>query len=199
MWTLRIRIPELGNTASRCGLVSPFRDRAPDEILSPEWLDMKRASAILGSAIFLVVAPGTLAAYVPWTMCHWRFAPPLLGFFSFRVIGALMIATGLPVLLDSFARFAIQGLGTPAPVAPPQHLVVTGLYRYVRNPMYVAVLSFIFGQGLLFGSVRLLEYGLVVWLGFLAFVLLYEEPALRRQFGKEYEEFCAHVPRWIPA
>ena len=164
----------------------------------PGTLGMKRASAILGSAIFLVVAPGTLAVYVPWTICRWRFAPLLLGFFPFRIIGALMLAAGLPVLLDSFARFAIQGLGTPAPVAPPQHLVVTGLYRYVRNPMYVAVSLLIFGQGLLFGCIRLLEYGLLVWLGFFAFVLLYEEPALRRKFGKEYEEFCAHVPRWIP-
>jgi protein-S-isoprenylcysteine O-methyltransferase Ste14 len=111
---------------------------------------------------------------------------------------ALMIAAGLPVLLDSFARFAIQGLGTPAPVAPPQHLVVTGLYRWMRNPMYVAVSLLIFGQGLLFGSVRLLEYGLLVWLAFFTFVVLYEEPALSRKFGKEYEDFCLHVPRWIP-
>jgi len=91
---------------------------------------MKRASAILGSVIFLVVAPGMVAVYVPWTICYWRFAPPLLGSFPLRIIGALMIATGLIVLLDSFSRFAIQGLGTPAPIAPPQHLVVTGLYRY---------------------------------------------------------------------
>jgi len=159
---------------------------------------MKRASAILGSAIFLVVAPGTLAVYVPWTLCQWRFSAPLFGFFPFRITGALMIAAGLPVLLDSFARFAIQGLGTPAPVAPPQSLVVSGLYRYVRNPMYVAVSLLIFGQGLLFGSIRLLEYGLFVWLMFFAFVVLYEEPALRRKFGQEYEEYCTDVSRWIP-
>jgi len=159
---------------------------------------MKRASAILGSAIFLVVAPGTLAVYVPWTLCGWRFAPPLFGLFPFRILGALMIVAGLPVLLDSFARFAIQGLGTPAPIAPPSTLVVRGLYRYVRNPMYVAVSLLIFGQGLLFGSIRLLEYGLVVWLGFFTFVVLYEEPALRKKFGKEYEEYCADVRRWIP-
>ena len=159
---------------------------------------MKRASAILGSAIFLVVAPGTLAIYVPWAVTHWRFSPALLGFFSLRIIGALMIAAGLPVLLDSFVRFAIQGLGTPAPIAPPQQLVVTGLYRRVRNPMYLAVSLLIFGQGLLFGSVRLLRYGLLVWLAFFTFVVLYEEPALSRKFGKEYEDFCLHVPRWIP-
>src|SRR5215470_2353914 len=107
-------------------------------------------------------------------MTRWSFAPALLGFSGFRVIGALMVVAGLPVLLDSFARFSIQGLGTPAPVAPPQNLVVTGLYRYVRNPMYVAVLLLILGQGLLFGSVNLLEYGIAVWLAFFLFVLLYE-------------------------
>ena len=132
---------------------------------------MHRVTAILGSAVFLVVAPGTLAVYGPWAFSRWHVAPPLLGFFPFRVIGVLLMALGLPVLLDSFARFAIQGLGTPAPIAPPQHLVVTGLYRYVRNPMYVAVSSLIFGQGLFFGNVSILEYGLAVWLGFHIFVL----------------------------
>jgi protein-S-isoprenylcysteine O-methyltransferase Ste14 len=104
---------------------------------------VKRASAIFGSAVFLVVAPGALALYIPWTVCHWRLAPPLLGLFSLRLVGALMITAGLPLLLDSFARFAIQGLGTPAPIAAPQRLVVSGLFRHVRNPMYVAVLLLI--------------------------------------------------------
>ena len=159
---------------------------------------MNHFSALAGSALFLVVAPGSLAVWVPWTLCRWRFAPPLLGLFSLQILGALLIAAGLPVLLDSFARFALQGLGTPAPIAPPRHLVVTGLYRYVRNPMYVALVSLIFGQGLLFGSVQVLEYGLALWLGFHLFVLLYEEPTLRGKFGGEYEEFCANVQRWIP-
>ena len=79
---------------------------------------MRRALALLGSAIFLGIAPGTLAVYVPWTFTRWRMAPPLLGFVPLRILGGLMIAAGLPVLLDCFARFAIQGLGTPAPVAP---------------------------------------------------------------------------------
>jgi len=159
---------------------------------------MRRAGSIVGSAIFLVIAPGTLAVYIPWAITRWHFAAPMLGITAFRILGALMIAAGLPVLLDSFARFAIQGLGTPAPVAPPQRLVVTGLYRYVRNPMYVAVSLLILGQGLLFGSASLLQYGFIVWLGFFAFVLLYEEPTLRRKFGDEYAEYSIRVPRWIP-
>lgn len=159
---------------------------------------MRRFLAILGSAIFLVIAPGVVAGYVPWLICRWHVGPPLLGIYLLRLVGLLLIATGLPVLLDSFARFAIQGLGTPAPVFPTRYLVVSGLFRNVRNPMYVAVLSLIFGQALLFGNSRILEYGIAVWLGFSLFVLLYEEPTLRKSFGAEYEEFCANVPRWIP-
>src|SRR5499425_3485921 len=159
---------------------------------------MHRAAAVVGSVLFLVVAPGTLVVLVPFWISGWRLAPPLVGFVGFRVLGALLVAAGLPVLLDSFARFAIQGLGTPAPVAPPQRLVVTGLYRYVRNPIYVALVSLIFGQGLFFSSVGVLEYGLAVWLGFFAWVLIFEEPTLRGKFGKDYEDYCARVPRWIP-
>jgi len=102
------------------------------------------------------------------------------------------------VLLDSFRRFAVEGLGTPAPIAPTQRLVVSGFYRYVRNPMYVAVASVIFGQGLLFGSVAVLEYGVAVWLAFYLFVLLYEESVLRARYGEEYDIFVAEVPRWLP-
>lgn len=159
---------------------------------------MRRWTAILGSAIFLVLAPGTVSGYFPWLISHWRILPPLLDFLPFRTIGVVFICAGLPVLLDSFARFALQGLGTPAPIAPPRHLVVTGLYRYVRNPMYVSVLLLIFGQGLLFGNVRVLAYGVIIWLAFFVLVVLYEEPILRRKFGNQYTEYTANVRRWIP-
>jgi protein-S-isoprenylcysteine O-methyltransferase Ste14 len=159
---------------------------------------MRRTIAILGSAIFLVIAPGIVAGYVPWRLSRWHVGVPQLGTTSLRLVGVLLIVAGLAVLLDSFARFALQGLGTPAPIFPTRHLVITGLFRYVRNPMYVAVVALIFGQGLLFGSVRILEYDIAVWIGFYLFVLIYEEPTLRRTFGAEYEEFCANVPRWIP-
>jgi protein-S-isoprenylcysteine O-methyltransferase Ste14 len=159
---------------------------------------MRRALAIAGSAVFLVLAPGFVAGLVPWWISHWRLETPFFGLQVFRVAGGVLIGLGLIGLLDSFARFALQGLGTPAPVFPTRHLVVTGLYRYVRNPMYVAVVSTILGQGLLFGNPKLLEYGALVWLLFHIFVLAYEEPVLRATFGSEYEAFCKGVPRWIP-
>ncbi len=109
----------------------------------------------------------------------------------------LLIVVGLPGLIDSFARFALQGLGTPAPIAPPQNLVVTGLYRYVRNPMYVAVVAVILGQGILFGDWRLLIYGGLMWLAFHAFVVAYEEP-VRLEVWRPVRGFRANVPRWIP-
>ena|SRR5205809_136571 len=159
---------------------------------------MRRLLAIFGSVLFLVIAPGTVAGLVPWWISRWRMQAPFLNFFPIRIAGALLILIGLPGLLDSFARFALKGLGTPAPIFPTRHLVVTALYHYVRNPMYISVVSLIVGQGLLLGNIRVLEYGVLVWLAFHLFVLLYEEPALRSTFGAEYEIFCANVPRWIP-
>ena len=159
---------------------------------------MQKVSAVLGSALFFVVAPFVLAGLIPWQMTGWEFRPAFLGLEVTRAIGVLLILIGLPGLIDSFARFALQGLGTPAPIAPPQNLVVTGLYRYVRNPMYVAVVAVILGQGILFGDQRLLIYGGLMWLAFHAFVLAYEEPVLAESFGAQYEVFRANVPRWIP-
>jgi len=159
---------------------------------------IRKVSAIVGSAIFLVIAPGFVAGLVPWWISRWRVEAPFFGGPVFRLAGGLLIVPGIIGLLDSFARFALRGLGTPAPVFPTQHLVVTGLYRYVRNPMYVAVAMTILGQGLMFGNVALLAYSGVVCLLFHMFVLLYEEPTLRRSFPSEYQAFCAAVPRWIP-
>jgi protein-S-isoprenylcysteine O-methyltransferase Ste14 len=154
--------------------------------------------AILGSALFFAVAPSTVAGLVPWWITRWEFRPPFFDLDATRAVGILLIVAGLPGLVDSFARFALQGLGTPAPIAPTQNLVVTGLYRYVRNPIYVALVAVILGQAALFGDQRLLAYGVLVWLAFHAFVVGYEEPVLVRTFGTEYEDFRANVPRWIP-
>jgi protein-S-isoprenylcysteine O-methyltransferase Ste14 len=154
--------------------------------------------AILGSALFLVIAPGIGAVLVPWWISRWEVQAPLFGFPPIRVIGAILIVVGIPMLLDSFARFALQGLGTPAPVFPTLHLVVKGPYRYVRNPIYLAVVSVILGEGMILGNVNLLAYGVLAWLGTHLFVVAYEEPTLRKTFGAEYDAFCANVPRWVP-
>jgi protein-S-isoprenylcysteine O-methyltransferase Ste14 len=159
---------------------------------------MRRAFAALGTALFFVLAPGTVAGLAPWWISRWRFETPMIAWLPLRFVGGLLAAAGVLVLVDSFARFAIKGLGTPAPVFPTRYLVVTGLYRYVRNPMYIAVVAVIIGQGLILGNVRVLEYGALVWLGFHLFVVAYEEPTLRGTFGSEYEAFRAGVPRWIP-
>ena len=159
---------------------------------------VRKVLAIVGSAVFLVIAPGFVAGLMPRWISRWRLEAPFFGMPLFRFVGGILIALGLAGLLDSFVRFAVQGMGTPAPVFPTRHLVVSGLYRYVRNPMYIAVVSTIFGQGLVFGNVALLEYGGLVWLLFHFWVLGYEEPTLTARFGSEYEVFCAAVPRWIP-
>ena len=156
---------------------------------------MTRPVAIAGSILFFLFVPGTFAGLIPWWFTRWDpgYSNPAL-----LVVGGVLAGAGLLALIASFARFALDGLGTPAPVAPPSTLVVTGLYRFVRNPMYVAVTLIIIGQALMFASAVLTAYGVLVWLAFQAFILTYEEPTLRVTFGDRYAAYCAAVPRWIP-
>ena len=156
---------------------------------------MTRARAAAGSLVFLVVAPGVAAGIVPWLLTGWDSTQPPL---ALRLAGALLIATGVAVLLHAFARFVVEGIGTPAPVAPPQRLVVGGLYRYVRNPMYVAVAATIVGQAALLGRPVLLIYALAFMAIVAAFVHWYEEPVLSERFGDEYERYRREVPAWRP-
>src|SRR3954469_21255028 len=135
---------------------------------------MSKAIAVLGSALFFVIAPLVLAGFVPWWVTQWEFRPAFFGIDLTRILGGILIIVRVPGLADSFARFALEGLGTPAPIAPTENLVVTGLYRHVRNPMYVAVVAVILGQAILSGDLRLLAYGGLIWLAFHAFVLTYE-------------------------
>jgi protein-S-isoprenylcysteine O-methyltransferase Ste14 len=157
-----------------------------------------RAGPLLGSLVFLVIAPGTIVGFIPYRLTHWRVEPAFYGQPWLRAPGVFLLLGGAVVLLDSFRRFALEGRGTPAPVVPPDQLVVSGLYRYVRNPMYVALLSIVLGQALLLSSTTLLWYSAMLWLMFHLFVLMYEEPTLRRTFGRSYEEYCANVSRWRP-
>ena len=157
-----------------------------------------RFFAVLGTAVFLVLAPGTVVVLVPWWITRWRLHAHFAGIAPLRVLGVLTIAAGAVVVLDSFARFAWQGIGTPAPVYPTRHLVVKGFYRYVRNPMYVALLLIVAGQALFFADLRLVVYAFFAWLATHLFVVFYEEPTLRRSFGADYEAYCRRVHRWWP-
>jgi protein-S-isoprenylcysteine O-methyltransferase Ste14 len=156
---------------------------------------MTRARAALGSAAFLVLAPGVVAGLIPWLITDWSANEWWL---PLRVLGGLMIVAGLAVLLPAFIRFVVEGIGTPAPVAPTERLVVGGAYRYVRNPMYLAVASLILGQALLLGQAVLLLYLGGFCLMVAAFVYGYEEPTLSRRFGSDYEAYRREVPRWWP-
>jgi protein-S-isoprenylcysteine O-methyltransferase Ste14 len=156
---------------------------------------MQRSAAAIGSTLFMALAPGTVAGLVPWWLTGWHGSawwPPA------RVLGGALVLGGGVVLMQAFARFVIEGLGTPAPVAPTEHLVVGGLYRYVRNPMYLAVVTVIAGQAVLFGRLVLVFYAVLVGALMWAFATWYEEPALTRRFGSDYERYRKAVPGWWP-
>lgn len=156
----------------------------------------ERARAAAQSLLFLLVAPGIVAGLVPWLITRWQGSIP--GAWLAVVLGWLLIAGGAAFLLHAFSLFVVEGLGTPAPIAPTKSLVVKGTYRWVRNPMYLAVLALIVGQAVLFGSWWLLAYAGVVLVAFVTFVHGYEEPTLRRQFGADYETYLTTVPGWWP-
>lgn len=166
-------------------------------MVEPNAPDHKRkGNAILGSAVFFVLAPGFVAGVVPGLLTGWEVGEHLPA--PLRAFGAVLGLLGIAFLLHAFARFALEGLGTPAPVAPTERLVVGGVYRFVRNPMYLAVLAVIAGQALFFGSAAVAGYAALVGLAFVAFVRISEEPTLRTRYGAEYEAYCAEVPRWLP-
>jgi protein-S-isoprenylcysteine O-methyltransferase Ste14 len=149
----------------------------------------------LKSLLFLIVAPGMIAGYIPLALL--RNGPPVeTGIFAYLAFP--LWAVGGIILLWSFWNFLIQGRGTPAPIDPPKELVATGFYRYVRNPMYVGVLAIIIGHFLWFEYWDLLIYAIVVFVAFHTFVSYYEEPTLKRKFGASYENYLKKVPRWIP-
>jgi protein-S-isoprenylcysteine O-methyltransferase Ste14 len=148
--------------------------------------------------VFLLVAPGVVAGLIPWWLTGWESRALSSAWLPVRVLGALLLVGGCAVLLHAFARFVVEGVGTPAPVAPTKRLVVGGLYRHVRNPMYLAVAAVIFGQALLLGRAVLVPYGAAFGVAVLAFVRWYEEPTLGRRFGEEYDAYRRAVPGWWP-
>ncbi len=159
---------------------------------------MGRARAAAGSLVFLVLAPGVVTGVVPWLITRWETDTPAPWWGPVRVAGVVLIAAGALTLLPAFVRFVVEGIGTPSPVAPTGRLVVGGPYRYVRNPMYLAVLALVVGQALTLGRLELLLYAAALAVAFVAFVTWYEEPTLRRTFGDTYEAYRQAVPAWWP-
>jgi protein-S-isoprenylcysteine O-methyltransferase Ste14 len=159
---------------------------------------VRRSRAAVGSFIFLVVEPGTVAGLVPWWLTGWEVGDAPQPLAALRIGGAVLVLVGVAALLHAFGRFVLEGLGTPAPVAPPERLVVGGLYRYVRNPMYVAVLLTILGQALVLLQPVLLVYAALVAAAVASFVYGYEQPTLSARFGAEYEAYRRAVPAWWP-
>jgi protein-S-isoprenylcysteine O-methyltransferase Ste14 len=158
---------------------------------------MRRSTAAVGSAAFFVVAPGTVVGLIPWLITHWEIPGATPAWRVVQAVGVLLIVVGLVPAVHAFTQFAKAG-GTPMPVAPTEHLVVSGFNRFVRNPMYVGLLLAIVGQALLFGSVGLLLYAVLGWVVTASFVHWYEEPTLARQYGSQYEDYRRNVPGWIP-
>lgn len=160
-------------------------------------MDRVRVRAWIGTVVFLVLTPGVVAGLIPAMITGWRI-PWTAGWESpVAIVGALAILSGVSVLFDAFVRFA-RADGTPAPPLPTAHLVVVGPYRYVRNPMYLAVLSIILGQAVLFGSVAAVIYAGIVLVAVASFVRGYEEPTLELEYGEEYRAFRRNVRGWIP-
>ena len=155
------------------------------------------ALLLFKNLVFTVVVPGTFGVYIPMAIARGTGARAV-GVGLFWLIGFALLILGTLIYLICVMEFAVRGRGTPAPIDAPKHLVVSGLYQYVRNPMYVGVLSVVLGWTFLSRSLELLGYAALLALCFHAFIRLYEEPVLRKQFGAEYEQYTATVGRWLP-
>jgi protein-S-isoprenylcysteine O-methyltransferase Ste14 len=157
---------------------------------------MTRGGAAVGSFLFAVGMPGVMAGLVPYSITGgWKGsgAPLVL-----QAVGAALLLAGVGALTHTVLRFVVEGRGTPFPAAPTENLVVGGLYRYVRNPMYLAVIAIILGQAAILGSAALLLYAAIIWVTVASFVRFYEEPTLANRYGDRYEVYRRAVRGWLP-
>lgn len=150
---------------------------------------------LLKTLLFTILVPGTVAVAIPYRLLG-GFHAPENGLLT--VFGLIVLVAGAAIYFRCAWEFAVRGLGTPAPIAPTKFLVTGGLHRYMRNPMYLGVALIIWGEAAVFHNLHVAEYAVLMLLIAHIFVLLYEEPTLREQFGESYEEYRRTVPRWIP-
>ena len=149
----------------------------------------------LRSLLWTILLPGMIAGYIPWRFFGFRLHAPQS---VMQLICVAVAALGVVILLLCIVEFARRGRGTLSPLDPPRKLVVTGLYRWVRNPMYVGVALVLLGEILMSGSSALATYAAIFFLCANLFILAYEEPHLARTFGASYQDYKRHVRRWIP-
>ena len=150
------------------------------------------------SLLFTLFIPGSATVWIPWLIVSHRISAESTVRWSMRLPGGFLIAAGAVLYFGCLWDFTVTGRGTPAVWDPPVVFVSKGLYRFVRNPMYLAIVSILVGEALFFQSAALgwMASGFAV--GFHLFVVFYEERALRRRFGASYERYCSEVWRWLP-
>ena len=155
-------------------------------------------SLFLRNLFFTILQPGIVAILIPFWLSgksvKSAFTPPFVGH---HYIGLFIFAVGLIVVLICVASFAIRGKGTLSPADPTKKLVISGLYRFSRNPMYIGVTMMLIGQSIFFQSYAIAIYSLVIFIAFYSFIVFFEEPRLQDAFGSEYNEYVKKVPRWF--
>jgi protein-S-isoprenylcysteine O-methyltransferase Ste14 len=171
-------------------------DRWNLSVVSSRAVTRSPIRAIAGSVGFVFFGgPTIVAGLVPWLLTRWNADPQPL---ALKILGGALLAAGAGLVLETTARFALQGRGTPMPWAPPERFVEHGPYRFVRSPMYLGVLLLVVGQAFLLGREILFAWAVVAWLMFTGFLAFYEEPQLHRRFGASYDDYRRRVRRWIP-
>lgn len=149
------------------------------------------------AALFTIVVPGFVTVVFPhYLLTHGR--TPTFDIGAAKFSGIPVFLCGAGIYFWCVSDFVRRGRGTPAPIDPPKALVVSGLYQHVRNPMYVGILSILTGESIFFQSYKLLSYATLLWVMFQSFIIFYEEPMLKKKFGKHYEDYLNSAPRWIP-
>ena len=154
-------------------------------------------SLLLRNLLFTILQPGVVGVLIPYLFLRnsRTFFPEQWTVFHFAGFGLMIV--GAAIVLQCILRFATEGKGTISPIDPTKKLIIKGLYKYSRNPMYVGMMILLAGEAIFWQSLTLAIYATVVFVGFNLFIILHEEPRLRRDFGDEYEEYLRNVRRWL--
>lgn len=155
-------------------------------------------SLLLRNFLFTILQPGVVTVLIPFLILYYSRTELLPGrWTALNVAGAVVMVAGTCILLNCVLRFATEGKGTISPIDPTKKLVIRGLYKYSRNPMYVGVMFIMIGEAVFIWSLALAIYAAIVFAAFNLFIVLHEEPRCRREFGSEYEDYYRRVRRWL--